>query len=184
MISSPRLPGSRERAAQRKRQRRHVRAERNLLRTLGSDEVRDRPMRVREHRVARLRGRKRPAAIRVAVQQIIGDRLGDPARRLAARGPVEEDRGPPRDLSLKAGEPRANRIDRKCRGHCARIYRESRTLTIPAAIASSRGTTNHSDRRSTASRERRSRGNCRAIARAAASAIARSSSSALSIARR
>jgi hypothetical protein len=59
--------------------------------------------------------------IRVALQQIIGDRLGDSARRLAARRPIEEDRGPPRDLSLKAWELRANKINRKCRTHPAEI---------------------------------------------------------------
>ena len=78
-------------------------------------------MRVREHRVALLRGRKRPAVIRVAVQQIIGDCLDNPARRLTTRGPIEEDRGLPGNLSLKAGELRPHKIDRKCRNHRAGI---------------------------------------------------------------
>jgi hypothetical protein len=90
-------------------------------------------MRIREHRAALLRGRKRPAVICVAMQQIIGDRLGNPARRLAACGPVEEDRGPPSDLSLKAGKLRANGINRKFRGHRTRSYRGSRIVTIPAS---------------------------------------------------
>ena len=112
-----RLPGPGECSTQCERQRRHVRPEGDLLRLLGSDKIRNRAMRVREHRIALLRSRKRPAVIRVALQQIIGDRVGDPARRLAARRPIEEDRGPPRDLSLKAGELRANKINRKYRTH-------------------------------------------------------------------
>jgi hypothetical protein len=51
--------------------------------------------------------------IRIAVQQIIGNRLSNPQRRLTARGPIEKDCGPPGNLALKAGKLRANEIDRK-----------------------------------------------------------------------
>jgi hypothetical protein len=59
--------------------------------------------------------------IRVAVQQVIRNRLGHPARSLASRRPVEEDRGPPRNLSLKPRKLRTNPTI----GKAAVIARES-----------------------------------------------------------
>ena len=82
-------PVARRRAREREVERRHVRAERDLVDGRVEEAGRGR-VRARDERVGQPRRLERPAEVRVLVAQVVGDRVDHRVGHLRAAGRVEE----------------------------------------------------------------------------------------------
>ena len=92
ITSSPGSPGAAQGSAQAKRERGHVRPERDRLRVITSDEIGQCRVRFVEQCVARSTGGKHAAMVGVDGCQILAYCVGDALRNLAAGWTVQVDR--------------------------------------------------------------------------------------------
>ena len=105
-----------QRAADAKRERRHVRAEHDFLRRSGVQHVGDGLVRIVQHGVAALAGGERAAVVGVAVGQVVADGVDHRLRHLGAAGVVEKHGRLAVDLHGESGILRTNlsQIKRVC----------------------------------------------------------------------
>ena len=132
-----RLHARGDRARDVHRERRHVRAELDLVRARRVEQVRERRVRLVEDRVGPLGRGERAAVVRVRGPVVVAHRLDHGVRDLRAARAVEERHRPPLVLEGEGGEPGAQGVDVERRhgdlGRWAgtRCYRRSPGMETP-----------------------------------------------------
>ena len=106
-----RLEGRPDRSAEMERERRHVRAELDLVRRGGTEQVGYRGVGLVGHRVGPPARGERTAGVRVRVAEVARDRVDHPLRDLGAARPVEEDGRPAVVLTGEGRELRPDSVD-------------------------------------------------------------------------